>query len=100
MLCGAVLAFLGSVALDAQQPSGSLVGRVAVTTGDLQGAQASLPNLGRRVAVSPSGEFRFDDLPAGEHVLVVDSPSAGRAVRTVVVPAGEVASIELTLSRA
>ncbi|HUP23194.1 MAG TPA: TonB-dependent receptor, partial [Thermoanaerobaculia bacterium] len=61
---------------------------------------ASLPNLGRRVAVSPAGEFRFDDLPAGEHVVVVDSPSAGRAVRTVVVPAGEVASIELTLSRA
>ena len=96
------LLFSGIAPAAAQQPSGSVVGRVtaagAEPGAELGRAEASLPNLGRRVAVSESGEFRFDDVPVGEQLVMVESASAGRAVLTVTVRTGEETTVEVELS--
>jgi len=74
--------------LPAQQPTGSIDGRVTTPAGDpAVGTEIRVVGLGRHVDADGDGRFLLD-LPAGSYVLECYSPRYGRAVERITVAAG------------
>ena len=76
--------------------TGTIVGTVSLADGTpVTDADVEIVDLHRRRRVDSDGTFRFDKVPAGHHVIVVDSLRHGGAAREVVVEPG--AEVTLTL---
>ncbi len=74
----------------------TLAGHVLSAGGDpVPDAVVSLVELRRETRTGPDGSFRFDDLPAGDHLIGVSSPRFGGTVQRVRLE--EESSFELTL---
>ncbi|WAJ71850.1 TonB-dependent receptor [Catenovulum adriaticum] len=64
---------LALTSLSFQSMAGSILGKVTdnSTKRLLQGAKISIPTLNVSTSSNKSGEFRFDQLPAGEYTLII-----------------------------
>ena len=80
----------------AQMGAGRIEGVVRANAEVVRDADVSIPELGRRVRAD-SGQFRFENVPAGRYVVEAVSPQWGRAAATVRVRSGETAVVELAL---
>ena len=98
---GAPLPFLLLALLAAPavaQETGTITGRVVVEgRGDPGPMTASLVGHRRRTAVADDGAFRFEGVPPGEHLILVEARVGGQGVATVEVAAGEMAEVEVRL---
>lgn len=79
-------------------------GTVAGTAFDHDGHRATdgeaiLVDLRRRVDLAGDGTFRFADVPAGNYLLEVRSPTLGTGLARVEVAAGETLEIEISLDK-
>lgn len=104
MTTGLVLA-LPLLPIHAQRlpAAGSGTGRIAgqVSNGAtrtlLEGAAIEIPALGRRTLSDNLGSFAFDDLPAGEHAVVVSYIGLNREERVIRVAPGAQATVAFDL---
>jgi iron complex outermembrane receptor protein len=84
----ALLTLAASRPADAQQPTGSVEGRVVTPSGDpATGAEIRVVGLGRHVDADTTGHF-IVEVPAGTYVFEIYSPRFGRAVQRITVEAG------------
>lgn len=91
-----VLALLAAPAA-AQEPA-TITGRVVVEgRGDPGPMTASLVGQRRRTAVADDGSFRFEAVPPGRHLILVEARIGGQGVATVDVAPGEEAEVEVHL---
>jgi iron complex outermembrane receptor protein len=82
----------------AQDETGSIRGRLmAEDESAVLDASVTLVELRLRVAVDGEGEFRFEDLPAGQYLLQAESSRHGMHVERVEVVAGEEREIYLVM---
>jgi iron complex outermembrane receptor protein len=82
----------------ASQGTGTLTGRVVTADGSVANdALVRVLALGRRVPVTQSGMFLFQDLPAGSYLVEAESPRSGQSVRRFQVLAGQTISVLLEL---
>ncbi len=79
------------------QETGSIAGSVATHGERIALAVARLPELGISTAVAADGAFRFDEVPAGTYLVVVEIPAFGTARATVAVAGGDEAAVELEM---
>ena len=99
-LTGAVLCALALLLIPptaAAQETGSVAGSVETHGERIVLAVARIPALGISTAVSADGAFRFDEVPAGTYLVVVDIPAFGTASETVTVTGGDDAEVELEM---
>jgi TonB-linked SusC/RagA family outer membrane protein len=100
-LCLALLAaLLGAAGLSAQDPTGTVSGRVVEATSrePVPGAAVS---VGSRTAVSEQdGRFTLRGVPAGSQTVRATRVGFGAGSATVTVAAGQTATVEITLSTA
>ncbi|MGH7576672.1 MAG: SusC/RagA family TonB-linked outer membrane protein [Longimicrobiales bacterium] len=96
----AVLATVLAPQLAAQQPTGSVSGRVvaAGTLRPLGDVQVSVVGTGRGATTNADGRFIIPDVPAGDRTLRVESIGFGTAEQPVTVSTGETAEVEVELS--
>lgn len=88
LLITTLLTLAASGTATAQQPTGSVEGRVVTPSGDpATGAEVRVVGLGRHVDADDDGRFRVE-VPAGTYVLEIYSPRFGRAVQRITVAAG------------
>lgn len=98
--CIALVAFalFGAEAGWAQQ-TGAIAGTVQ-RANDLQplaGVQVSIPNTTLGTLTDAAGQFRLEEVPAGEHEVEFRLIGYGRVTRSVTVQAGQVTTVELEL---
>jgi iron complex outermembrane receptor protein len=80
------------------QGTGTLTGRVVTADGSVAtDALVRVIALGRRVPVTESGMFLFQDLPAGSYLVEAVSPRSGQAVERFQLQAGQTISVLLEL---
>ena len=79
------------------QDWGSIVGTVYVSDGEIvvTDAKVTLVGLNYSQRVNESGQFAFEEVPAGSILLRAESPTWGRNSETVTVVAGETITIDL-----
>ncbi len=83
------------------QSTGSITGRVISSTGAAAGGvDVSIVELRRRTTTSTDGTFRFDSVPPGQYLILVESPRLGSSVGSVQVTAGATAELEVELDLA
>jgi iron complex outermembrane receptor protein len=81
------------------QETGTLRGRAVGSDGQpARGAQATLVELRRRVAVGDDGTFELTGIPPGTWLLQIESPVQGSGSSRVTIAAGEEAAVEVQLS--
>ncbi len=89
---------VGSGAAEAQV-SGEIRVRVVDVGGNpVEEADVRVVDLGRVLHVEGDEEARFERVPAGEYLIEVESPRAGRGIRAVRVTAGETVEVTVTVS--
>ncbi|WP_425154180.1 hypothetical protein [Candidatus Palauibacter sp.] len=89
---------VGSGAAEAQA-SGEIRVRVVDVGGNpVEEADVRVVDLGRVLHVEGDEEARFERVPAGEYLIEVESPRAGRGIRAVRVIAGETVEVTVTVS--
>ena len=95
-LSGIILVTLGLQPVSAQD-WGSIVGTVYVSDGEIvvTDAKMTLVGLNYSQRVNESGQFAFEEVPAGSILLRAESPTWGRNSETVTVVAGETITIDL-----
>ena len=85
----------GSSALLAQTQPASAAGQIAgqvsngATRALLEGAAIEIPALGVRTLTDSQGRFRIEQLPAGNHAVVVSYTGLNREERRIAVAAGQ-----------
>jgi iron complex outermembrane receptor protein len=79
--------------------SATVTGRVVAAGAPVAGAQVRALGTTRQASSDADGAFALDGLPPGRVVVEAQSARHGRAVATLEVAAGEVARVELVLSR-
>ena len=98
---GAPLPFLVLALLaapTAAQETGTITGRVVVEgRGDPGPMTASLVGQRRRTAVADDGTFRFEGVPPGQYLILVEARVGGQGVAAVDVAPGEEAEVEVRL---
>ncbi len=96
LLCTLALLLIPGAA-DAQE-TGSIAGELH-THGDggVTLATATLPELALSASVATDGSFRFDAVPPGTYLLIVEIPSVGQSSQSVTVAAGEETAVELEI---
>ncbi|HEV8630753.1 MAG TPA: TonB-dependent receptor [Thermoanaerobaculia bacterium] len=78
--------------------TGSIAGKVIDAHGAaVSGAMVELVDLRRRTLSDAEGGFRFDTVPAGNHLLSAESARVGTAAANVTVTAGDEAHLEIAL---
>lgn len=96
--------FSSSTASQAADTTGTVAGRVleAETESPISGADVELTVAGERrsVVTGPAGDFRFDSVPTGRHVVRASAAGYGARQVEVTVPRGDTVRLELTLARA
>ncbi|MDO8542963.1 MAG: TonB-dependent receptor [Opitutaceae bacterium] len=77
-------------AVSAESGTSRITGQVSngATRALLEGAMVELPALGRRTLTDNLGRFSLDDLPAGEHAIVVSYIGLNREERLISVAPG------------
>ncbi|MXX76241.1 MAG: TonB-dependent receptor plug domain-containing protein, partial [Holophagales bacterium] len=95
ILCALVLLLIPSTV--AAQETGSVAGSVETHGERIVLAVARIPALGISTAVSTDGAFRFDEVPAGTHLVVVEIPAFGSASETVTVAGGDEVDVQLEM---
>jgi len=92
----------GVLALKRLSPrrTGSIQGQVvdSRTKRPIAGAQVDIPGTGIGMATNPQGRFLLVGVPAGEHTVQAQIIGYAAMTQTVVVSAGEVASLTFELS--
>ena len=93
-LCALALLLIPTAATG--QATGSVAGTVG-SPGDagISLAVARLDELSLSAPVAADGTFRFDSVPPGTYLLVVDIPSVGRTSQSITVEAGRETTVEL-----
>ena len=81
----------------AQMGAGRIEGVVSAGGEVVRDADVSIPELRRRVRTDTSGQFRFENVPAGRYVVEAISPQWGRTAAAVRVRGGETEVVELVL---
>ena len=97
---GAILCALALLLIPASttaQETGSIAGSVDTHGERIVLAVARIPALGVSTAVSTDGAFRFDEVPAGTYLVVVEIPAFGTASDSVTVAGGDEAELQLEL---
>lgn len=96
---GGLLAALALLVIPpaAAQETGGIAGTVETHGERIVLAVARIPELGISTAVSPDGAFRFEEVPAGTYLVVVEVPAFGTASETVTVAAGDETDVELEM---
>jgi len=92
---------LSSIALESAA-QGEISGRVLAPDSGrppIQGAEASISKLGRRVLSDSSGRFRLKDIPPGQHVVVLRAIGFRSESSTVTIDFDEVVSWDVVLTR-
>jgi len=79
----------------AAQETGSIVGAVETHGQRIALALARIPALGISTAIAANGAFRFDLVPAGNYVVIVEIPAFGTTRGEVTVSAGAEARLDL-----
>ncbi|MXZ36682.1 MAG: TonB-dependent receptor plug domain-containing protein, partial [Holophagales bacterium] len=95
ILCALVLLLIPSTV--AAQETGSVAGSVETHGERIVLAVARIPALGISTAVSTDGAFRFDEVPAGTHLVVVEIPAFGTASETITVAGGDEVDVQLEM---
>jgi len=95
ILCALALLLIPPTA--AAQETGSVAGSVETHGERIVLAVARIPALGISAAVSTDGTFRFDEVPAGTHLVVVEIPAFGTASETVTVAGGDEVDVQLEM---
>ena len=95
ILCALALLLIPATA--AAQETGSIAGSVETHGERIVLAVARIPDLGVSTAVSTDGAFRFDEVPAGAYLVVVEIPAFGTANGSVTVTGGDEAELQLEL---
>ena len=87
-------------ATEPQSGAGTLEGTVTLkaNSAPLHKASVLLPRLGRTAETDEDGRYRFEDLPAGTHEVVVHLASLSDQRRTVTITAGQTATLNFELS--
>ena len=95
----ALCLWAGSMAVANAQDGASLVGRVLTSEGStgFEGAQVAIPELGRTTTTARDGRYRFNDLPAGAHTVVVRYLGAPEDAERVELDAGERMTVDFRL---
>ena len=80
---------------------GEISGRVVADSGRLpvQGAEASISKLGRRILSDSSGRFRLKDVPRGAHMVVLRAIGFQSESSLVTIDFDEVVSWDVSLTR-
>jgi iron complex outermembrane receptor protein len=96
----AVIGFLSSEAGFAQAAAaGALTGKVTTASGAaVAGAEIQIVDLRRTTSSNESGEYRFDNVPAGRHLVQFTSRRAGTSVRLVDVSGPTTLDAEIDLA--
>ncbi|MGB0210618.1 carboxypeptidase regulatory-like domain-containing protein, partial [Algiphilus sp.] len=96
----ALCLWAGSMAVANAQDGASLVGRVLTSEGStgFEGAQVAIPELGRTTTTARDGRYRFNDLPAGAHTVVVRYLGAPEDAERVELDAGERMTVDFRLT--
>jgi len=94
------LTVLLSGAASAQQPTGTVRGRIVAskTLRPIVGAQVSIPGTGRGNVANADGNFILLNVPAGSHTLRVELIGYATAEQPVTVTANEVTTVEVQLT--
>jgi len=94
------LSVLLSGAVEAQQPTGTVRGRIvaAKTLRPIAGAQVSVPGTSRGNVANADGNFILLNVPAGSHTLRVELIGYGLAEQAISVTANEVTTVEVQLT--
>ncbi|HVR44200.1 MAG TPA: TonB-dependent receptor [Thermoanaerobaculia bacterium] len=94
----ALFASLLVTSLAFAQSPGSISGTARIAGGgSASNATVTIVQLNRLVRSSPEGEFRFDQVPPGDYLVLIESPRYGSAVREVTVAPGTDTRLELEL---
>ncbi len=97
----ALVAGAGVLLAQTQSPSdsGQISGQVsnAATRALLEGAVVEIPALGVRTLTDSLGRFRIEQLPAGNHAVIVTYTGLNREERRIAVAAGQQASAAFEL---
>ncbi len=98
----AAILFVSLAAFPASaQSTGSVTGRVISSTGAVAaGVEVSLVELRRRTTTSADGTFRFDRVPPGRYLVLVESPRLGSSVGSIQVTPGATAEVDIELDLA
>jgi len=81
------------------QEAGEIRGTVVTESGEVvTDAEVHLVTLHLRVLVSDDGQFAFEHVPSGRHVIEVTSPRHGQAVQTINVVSAQTASVNMVTS--
>ncbi len=93
-------AVMGAPAPAEAMQQGTVVGTVvdARSAAPLEGARATLVDLGTAAATGEDGRFRLDDVPAGTHQLRVQMIGYRPVERTVRVRGGETTEVQIVLA--
>jgi TonB-linked SusC/RagA family outer membrane protein len=99
-LLACAVALLAAGAAEAQQPTGTVRGRVvaAKTTRAVSGAQVAIVGTGRGTITNADGQFLILNVPVGTHALRVELIGWSRAEQSVTVTAGEITTVEVQIS--
>lgn len=93
-------ALLGAAQLSAQDPSGTVAGRVVEGTSREPVAGAAVSVAGRTAVSGADGRFSIAGVPAGARTVQATRIGYGAASQQVTVAAGQTATVELSLTRA
>lgn len=95
-----VMVLLNSAAAFAQAAgAGALTGKVTTAAGaPVTGAEVQIVDLRRTTTSNASGEYRFESVPAGQHLVQVVSKRAGTSVRRVNVSGPTTLDVEIDLA--
>ncbi len=95
---GLAALLLAAPGMTGADEKGAMAGTVTSRSGDAVGdATVSLVNLRRHTRTDRTGAFRFEDVPAGRHLVQVVSPRYGSAVVEAEVEPGAEVSIDVRL---
>jgi len=97
-----VAALLLSSIAQESSAQGEISGRVLAPDSGrppVQGAEASISKLGRRALSDSSGRFRLQDVPPGQHVVVLRAIGFRSESSTVTIDFDEVVSSDVVLTR-
>lgn len=97
--CGMVAALSWGTALAAQQP-GVIQGRITSQFGGgpVADVQVGIASLGLTTLSAADGSYRLAGVPAGEHIVETQRIGYGRTTQTVTVTAGQVLTLDFTLT--
>jgi TonB-linked SusC/RagA family outer membrane protein len=82
------------------QETGTITGRVTDAAGQpLVGVQVHVPALNQGIVTNPEGQFQLVNIPAGQHVVRVQTLGFASSEQTVTVVSGETVTVNFALTQ-